>query len=118
MRSTQRFEDRGCGRRSAEGEYYFLIRPQASKRKQKIEGKLASSAPTICFLREQAARPLFVLLENCQRAALGGRRISYLVRLRGLKGIVKARGPDGRVRGLTQQKNVGVRYMYPTDMTR
>ena len=37
--------------------------------------------------------------------------VSYLVRLRGQKGIGKARGPDGRVRGLTQAKNVGVRYM-------
>ena len=78
MRSTQRFEDSGCGRRSAEGEYYFSIRPHASKRKQKIEGKLASGAPTICSLREQAARPLFVLLENSHRAALGGRRILFL----------------------------------------
>ena len=37
--------------------------------------------------------------------------ISYLVRLRGQKGIGKARGPDGRVRGLAQAKNEGVRYM-------
>ena len=33
-------------------------------------------------------------------------RLSYLVRLRGLKGIGKAQGPDGRVRGLTQPKQV------------
>ena len=52
MRSTQRFEDSGCGRRSAEGEYYFSIRPHVSKLKQKIEGKLASGAPTICSFRE------------------------------------------------------------------
>ena len=41
--------------------------------------------------------------------------LSYLVRLRGLKGSGKAGGPDGRVRGLIQPKNVGVRYIYPRD---
>ena len=32
--------------------------------------------------------------------------LSYLVRLRGQKGIGKARGPDGRVRVLTQQQKM------------